>query len=153
MTRRRLHGGHGPGAPKLASEINVTPFIDVMLVLLIVFMITAPLMMSGIPLSLPKAEAMAMTMEPTKEPLVVSLDKDGRIFVGEETVEEKQLPAKLSLAVAADPNRVVYVRCDKELQYGRIMELLDQVGAGGVSSLSLVAENKAGSGDPEGIKP
>ncbi|SNR91016.1 biopolymer transport protein TolR [Humidesulfovibrio mexicanus] len=141
-------GGDDSG---LIAEINVTPFIDVMLVLLIVFMVAAPLMMAGVPLSLPKSSAAALA--PPKEPLVVSMDKDGRIFIGDEAADSATLPEKLTRMTAEDPGRTVHVRCDKELDYGRIMELLGVIGQGGVASISLVAEGAQAVGAERGGGP
>ncbi len=129
----------GTGRP-LLSEINVTPFIDVMLVLLIIFMVAAPLMMVGVPLKLPKTAA--QTVGQPHRPAVVSLDKEGRLFVGKDETSLDQLPAKLADLVKADPELVVYVRADKGIDYGRVMDLLGKVGAGGVARLSLVAEGQ-----------
>jgi biopolymer transport protein ExbD/biopolymer transport protein TolR len=133
-------------APRLLSEINVTPFIDVMLVLLIIFMVAAPLMMVGVPLKLPKTAA--QTVAPPHKPVVVSLNHDGHLFVGQDETSLDQLPEKLAGLVKDDPELVVYVRADKGLDYGRIMELLGKVGAGGVARLSLVAEGQALPGTP-----
>ena len=135
----------------LNAEINVTPFIDVMLVLLIIFMVTAPLMMAGVPLTLPKTAAAALT--PPKEPIVISLDKEGRLYLGDEAVADEEMAARLTELVAVDPGRTVFVRCDKALDYGRVMELLGRVGACGVASLSLVAEGQQGGGQSAGARP
>lgn len=124
--------------PRLLSEINVTPFIDVMLVLLIIFMVTAPLMMAGVPLKLPKASAASVS--PPHKPVVVSLDKDGRLFVGEDTTSLESLSARLTTMVKDDPELVVYVRADKSIDYGRVVELFAKIGGSGVSRLSLLTE-------------
>ncbi|HXP95818.1 MAG TPA: biopolymer transporter ExbD [Telmatospirillum sp.] len=134
------------GTPRLLSEINVTPFIDVMLVLLIIFMVAAPLMMVGVPLKLPKTAA--QTIHQQQKPVVVSLDKEGHLFVGQDGTGLDQLSEKLAALVKTDPELVVYVRADKELDYGRVMDLLGKVGAGGVARLSLVAEGQALPGEP-----
>ena len=126
------------GGPRLLSEINVTPFIDVMLVLLIIFMVTAPLMMASVPLKLPKAAAPAMT--PTHAPVGVRVDRDGRLFVGDVAETEEHLAARLASLLKDDPSLVVYVRADKGIEYGRVMELFGRIGGSGVSHLSLLAE-------------
>jgi biopolymer transport protein TolR len=123
---------------KPMSDINVTPFVDVMLVLLIIFMVAAPLMMVGVPLQLPKTTAAKVT--PPKEPLVVSIDKDGKLYIRKEEVEETQLIARLKDLNNNEPNTVVYVRGDKTLEYGRIMDLMSLVGQAGFGKISLVAE-------------
>ncbi|WP_051261105.1 ExbD/TolR family protein [Desulfovibrio inopinatus] len=122
----------------LNAEINVTPFIDVMLVLLIIFMVTAPLMIAGVPLKLPKTSA--ASLEPPKEPIVVSMNKDGQIYLGEDLVTEETMAGRLKEMEADKPGQTVFVRCDRSLDYGRVMELLGHVGACGVSSLSLISE-------------
>ncbi len=127
-------------APRLLSEINVTPFIDVMLVLLIIFMVAAPLMMVGVPLKLPKTAAQTAT--PAKPPLVVSLDKEGRLFVGADESSLEKLPEALAPLIRAEPETVVHVRADSSLDYGKVMDLLGRIGAGGVTRLSLVAEGR-----------
>ena len=124
--------------PRLMSEINVTPFIDVMLVLLIIFMVTAPLMMAGVPLKLPKASA--ATVSPPHKPVVVSLDKDGRLFVGDDPSSLDSLPAHLTAMVKGDPELVVYVRADNSIDYGRVVELFAKIGGSGVARLSLLTE-------------
>ena len=120
------------------SDINVTPFVDVMLVLLIIFMVAAPLMMVGVPLQLPRTSATKVT--PPKEPLVVSIDKDGRLFIRKDPVDESDLVARLRDLRATEPDSVIYVRGDKTLEYGRIMDLMGVVGEAGFGKISLVAE-------------
>jgi biopolymer transport protein ExbD len=128
------------GIPRLASEINVTPFIDVMLVLLVVFMVIAPLMLVGVPLKLPKTEA-AM-IPPAHEPIVVSLDKDDRLFIGKEPVAPADLADRLKAAVKDDPSQLVYLRADGSLDYSKVMDLLGKLGATGIGHVSLVAEGQ-----------
>lgn len=123
---------------KPMSDINVTPFVDVMLVLLIIFMVAAPLMMVGVPLQLPKTTAAKVT--PPKEPLVISIDKDGKLFIRKDPVEEAELATRLQDLHGSEPDTVVYVRGDKTLEYGRIMDLMSLVGQAGFGKISLVAE-------------
>ncbi|MFU2208095.1 MAG: ExbD/TolR family protein [Desulfovibrionaceae bacterium] len=149
MTPLDASGGAEQGAG-LNAEINVTPFIDVMLVLLIIFMVTAPLMMAGVPLRLPKTTASSLAQP--KEPIVVSMDKDGRMYLGDEAVAEDAMAARLTEMVTTDPGRTVFVRCDRSLDYGRVMELLGRMGGCGVSSLSLVSEARQES-QPAGGQP
>jgi TolR protein len=126
------------------AEINVTPFVDVMLVLLVIFMVAAPLMMVGVPLDLPKTEASQITR--TEEPVVVSLTRDGDLFVQEEQVAADGLIERLAAIRAERPDATVYVRGDKGVDYGRILDLLGQVGRAGFSRISLVAESAPESG-------
>jgi biopolymer transport protein ExbD/biopolymer transport protein TolR len=140
-----LDGDRHGAAPRLLSEINVTPFIDVMLVLLIIFMVAAPLMMVGVPLKLPKTSA--QTISAPQKPVVVSLNKEGHFFIGQDETTLEQLPERLSGLVRGNPALVVYVRADRSVNYGRVMDLLGKVGAGGVAHLSLVAEGQSLPGD------
>ncbi|WP_341910500.1 ExbD/TolR family protein [Ferrovibrio terrae] len=123
---------------KPMSDINVTPFVDVMLVLLIIFMVAAPLMMVGVPLQLPKTTAAKVT--PPKEPLVVSIDKDGKLFIRKDPVEEADLIRRLQDLRSSESDTVIYVRGDKTLEYGKIMDLMSLVGQAGYGKISLVAE-------------
>jgi biopolymer transport protein TolR len=125
---------------KPVAEINVTPFVDVMLVLLIIFMVTAPLMMSGVPLELPKNSAASLSRP--KEPIVVSITNEGKLFIRDSEVAGDQLIAQLRDARKGDPEAIVYVRGDKGLPYGRIMEVMGEIGQAGFARVSLVAEQK-----------
>lgn len=125
---------------KPMSDINVTPFVDVMLVLLIIFMVAAPLMMVGVPLQLPKTTAAKVT--PPREPLVISIDKDGKLFIRKDPVNEDQLIARLQEMHGSEPDSVVYVRGDKVLEYGKVMDVMSLVGKAGFGKISLVAEQQ-----------
>ena len=120
------------------AEINVTPLVDVMLVLLIIFMVTAPLLTVGVPLDLPKTSA-AELLHP-KEPVVLSLDREGAAFIGEERIEPDQLKTRLARLAAADPERILYVRGDRTISYARLMDALGVVNTAGFSKVSLLAE-------------
>jgi biopolymer transport protein TolR len=139
----QLYAGNGRGNGRLArrrpmSEINVTPLVDVMLVLLVVFMITAPLLTVGVPVDLPQTQAPAIN-EP-KEPTVISVNKDGAIFIQEATVPMDGLVAKLQAITGANPDAVLYVRGDKDINYGRVLEIMSLVSAAGFRKVSLIAE-------------
>jgi biopolymer transport protein TolR len=125
------------------SDINVTPLVDVMLVLLIIFMVAAPLMTVGVPVQLPKTAAAKVAEQ--KEPTVVSIDKEGKIFLGEEELAEDAVVPRLSALAAEDNQRVVLVRGDREIPYGRIMEVMGQVSTAGFMKVSLIAEKAPGS--------
>jgi TolR protein len=120
------------------AEINVTPFVDVMLVLLVIFMVAAPLMMVGVPLDLPRTSAAQIA--PKEEPVVVSVGREGDVFVLKEPVAEEQLVERLAELHAERPEATVYVRGDKGVDYGRVIEILGQVGRAGFARISLVAE-------------
>jgi biopolymer transport protein TolR len=118
----------------------VTPFVDVMLVLLIIFMVAAPLMMVGVPLDLPKTDAARIAQ--TREPVVVSVDNTGKLFIGEDEIAEDALVPKLSEMREKDPDVLVYVRGDKAIDYGAVMKVLGQVGQAGFPKVSLIAEGE-----------
>ncbi|BCJ90069.1 hypothetical protein IZ6_08040 [Terrihabitans soli] len=124
------------------SDINVTPLVDVMLVLLIVFMVAAPLMTVGVPLQLPKSAA-AKAQEP-KEPIVVSIDKEGKVFLDKEELAETAIVERLTGLATQDAEQVVLVRGDKEIQYGRLMEVMGQISSAGFRKVSLIAEKAPG---------
>ena len=123
------------------AEINVTPMVDVMLVLLVIFMVTAPLLTVGVPLDLPKTSAAEVTQP--KEPIVLSLDREGGTFIGNERVEDNDLKARLAGLAAEDPSRIVYVRGDRTISYARLMDALGLVNAAGFGKVSLLAEGTA----------
>jgi biopolymer transport protein TolR len=120
------------------AEINVTPMVDVMLVLLVIFMVTAPLLTVGLPLDLPKSRASQLT-EP-KKPVIISLNRDGGVFLGDEPINADELEPRLAALAAEDPNRIVYVRSDKTNTYAQLMDALGLVNQAGFSKVSLIAE-------------
>lgn len=132
--RRGRRGGYRPMA-----DINVTPLVDVMLVLLIVFMVTAPLMTVSVPIDLPKAQAQAMKQD-NKEPLVISIDSQERVYLQDSQTELDVLVAKLQAITGSNPDQRIFVRGDKGVNYGRIMEVMGTINAAGFSKVALVAE-------------
>lgn len=120
------------------SEINVTPLVDVMLVLLIVFMVTAPLLTVAIPVDLPKSSAKAATQD--KEPLVITVDSTGKIYLQETAMEADLLIGRLQAITGANPDARIFVRGDRDLSYGKIMEIMGLVTAAGYTKVALVAE-------------
>lgn len=131
--RRGRRGGYRPMA-----EINVTPLVDVMLVLLIVFMVTAPLLTVAVPVDLPKAQAQSMRQD--KEPLVISIDSKGNVYLQESKSELSDLVAKLKAITGTNPDARIFVRGDRGVAYGRIMEVMGTINAAGYSKVALVAE-------------
>ena len=121
------------------SEINVTPFVDVMLVLLIVFMVTAPLLTVGIPVDLPKVKASALTDQ--KDPLEITVKLDGTVFLGESDVEIENLVPRLNAITDQNTEARIYVRGDRVVAYGRIMEIMSIINSAGYVKVALVAEN------------
>lgn len=123
---------------RLMSEINVTPFVDVMLVLLIVFMVTAPLLSVGVPVDLPKTRA--ATLNDTTEPLVVSINKKGVVYVQQKPVTMAQLVPRLVAVTDAKPDTKIFVRGDRLIEYGMVMEVMGRISAAGFKKVSLLAE-------------
>jgi len=120
------------------AEINVTPLVDVMLVLLIIFMVTAPLLTAGVPVELPESRAKALAQEP--DPVTLSLGRDGRLFIGENEVAPGELPDRLAaLPRGADgkPPQVT-LRADKTLDYGRVMGVMGELNRAGFNAIALV---------------
>ena len=135
--------GRGRGRYRPLSEINVTPLVDVMLVLLIIFMVTAPLMTSGVSVDLPKTTAQPLNSD--SEPVTVSIKADGTIFLQDQAVDLGDLVAKLQGIAQNNPERRIFVRGDKDLAYGRIMEVMGTITQGGFTKVALLAEQPAAS--------
>src|ERR1044071_9199900 len=111
------------------AEINVTPFVDVMLVLLIVFMVTAPLLTAGVPVDLPKTRAQPLGQD--REPLSVTVKRDGKVYLQNTAVGEDELVAKLTAIAANGYDQRIFVRGDKAVDYGRVMEVMGILSAAG----------------------
>jgi biopolymer transport protein TolR len=129
-------GGRGMRYRPMA-EINVTPFVDVMLVLLVVFMVTAPLLTVGVPVDLPKTKA-AVLSNPD-EPIVISIDAKNRIYIQETEVPLENLAARLGAITGANPETRIFVRGDRAIEYGRVMEVMGSVSEAGFKKVSLLA--------------
>ena len=129
------------------AEINVTPMVDVMLVLLVIFMVAAPLLTVGVPINLPKSSAAQVT-EP-QQPIIVSINKAGETFIGDDKVLGDDLKKQLGELATQDPSRIVYVRGDREIEYGTLMDLLGEVNSAGFAKVSLLAQ-ATGSPKPTG---
>ncbi len=139
-----LLGGRGGKRARYRplAEINVTPLVDVMLVLLIIFMVTAPLMTSGVPVDLPKANAQPINND--SEPLTVSLNAEGKIFLQDQEVSSDDLVTKLRAIAQNKPDRRIFVRGDKDLAYGKIMQVMGTITQGGFTKVALLAEQTGG---------
>ncbi len=120
------------------SEINVTPMVDVMLVLLVIFMVTAPLLTVGVPIDLPKTKAQALSNP--EEPLVISVDAEGDIFIQDTAVELINVVPRLVAITENKPDTRIYVRGDRTVNYGRIMEVMGRVNSAGFTRVALIAE-------------
>ncbi len=138
MGKRRRGARRAPMA-----EINVTPFVDVMLVLLIIFMVTAPLLTSGVPLELPDSRANALPSD--TEQVTVSITDDGAIFVDEQAVDLAELPQALAAVRPTSGENMpqVSLRADRILQYGRVMAVMGELNRAGFNSISLVTNSSA----------
>jgi biopolymer transport protein TolR len=123
-------------ADRLMSDINIVPFVDVMMVLLVIFMVTAPMMTQGVDVNLP--EATAMPMESQQETLVVSIDKEQQIYINDFAVEEDYLRDKLTNILENRTDRGVYLKADKEVPYGIVAKVMAEIKAAGVEKLGMV---------------
>lgn len=121
------------------SDMNVTPMIDVMLVLLVIFMVTAPLLTVGVKVNLPSANAPVVTEK--EVPIVVHIDSEGRVFIGEVEVDAETLPDKLAAITKETPSESkIFVRGDKSLPYGSIMKIMGRISNSGFKKVVLVTE-------------
>jgi len=122
------------------ADINVTPLVDVMLVLLIIFMVTAPLLTAGVPVDLPDSRAKPLDQE--QQPTEISIDTMGRIFIAKDEVSEQQLPQRLEAIAARAPAGgqppQVFLRADKGLDYGRVMRVMGELNRAGLNRVALV---------------
>ena len=129
------------------SEINVTPFVDVMLVLLIVFMVSAPLLTVGVPIELPQSQAKALSQD--NEPLTVSVDISGKVFLQDKEIQVDDLVPKLKAIIEARNgtlNDQIYVRGDKKVDYGTMMKVMGRLSAAGYHKVALVTTVEQGGG-------
>ena len=136
--RRIESGGRRGRRIRPMSEINVTPFVDVMLVLLIVFMVTAPLLTVGVPVDLPKTKAQPLSQD--REPLSVSIRSNGRIYLQNTPVPEEELVPKLTAIAANGYDQRIFVRGDQSVDYGRVMEVMALISAAGFTHIGLVTD-------------
>lgn len=130
----------GENSGSLMSDINVTPFVDVMLVLLIIFMVTAPMMMQGVDVSLP--EATAEPLESEKEHLIITIDTKNQIFINDFQVTVDFLGEKLKKILEGRSDREVYLKADKDISYGTVVQVMAEIKGAGVEKLGMVTEPK-----------
>ena len=121
------------------SEINVTPFVDVMLVLLIVFMVTAPLLTVGIPVDLPKVKASALTDQ--KDPIEITVNLEGEVYIGESLVEVDNLIPRINAITELNKEARIYIRGDRVVAYGRVMEIMSIINSAGYIKVALITQN------------
>ena len=118
------------------SEINVTPFVDVMLVLLIIFMITAPLLTTGVSVDLPKTDS--QTLPGQDEPITVTINKEGKVFLGENLIQVNTLTAKLKAITSIKPGTRIFIRADETISYGEVMKVMGKINNAGFKKVALV---------------
>ncbi len=134
-------GGRGRrGVPRYGAmaDINMTPFIDVMLVLLIIFMVAAPLLTTGVAVDLPRASATALNVD--RKPIAVSLNEQGQLYVMDEPIADADLVSKLQAASQSDVDQRIYLRASKTVPYGRVAEIMAAVTSAGFKKVALVTE-------------
>ena len=133
-------GGHNNNRAVMA-EINVTPLVDVMLVLLVIFMVTAPMMQQGVQVNLPKADTKAMT--PAEESVVVSVDKSGKVFIDKEAIPAGDLRKRLSTLFATRTKKEVFLKADAGVPYGEVVRTMTEIKRAGIERLRMVTEPAA----------
>lgn len=141
-TKSKARGRRTGGAYRPMADINVTPFVDVMLVLLIVFMVAAPLLTAGVPVDLPNSKAQAISDEDNR-PIEVSVTKDFEVFIGESQVKEGTLIQLLSAMTEDNKERRIYVRADQALPYGQVMDVIGSINGAGFRKVALISNNKS----------
>lgn len=138
-----MHLGHGTPKRRTSrqavfSEINVTPMVDVMLVLLVIFMVTAPMMTSGVPVDLPKSSASPIGGQ--DEPLTISVTSSGKIHLQKTAVSLDELRTKLKAIAGAKKDTRIFVRGDKSIDYGKVMQVVGEINAAGFTKVALITE-------------
>ena len=143
----------GGGLYEPVADINVTPFVDVMLVLLVVFMMTAPMLAVGMRVDLPRAKS-AQPLDP-KEPVIITVAKDAKLYLGQDEIAHEQLVDAVRAKLGNDLDRPIYVRGDREVIYGEIIAVMDQLALNGLVKISLMAnassDRKILSDDPADV--
>ncbi len=138
---RRARGGRRRSTPM--ADINVTPMVDVMLVLLVIFMVTAPLLTVGIPVDLPKTKAEAM--QDPDEPLVITINKQGKIYLQETELQLETVGPRLEAITHNNPDAKIFIRGDKGIDYGTVMQVMGELTSAGFRAVSLIVETPGGS--------
>lgn len=133
-------GNSGDDDPVLA-DINVTPLVDVMLVLLIIFMIAAPMLHQGVEVALPRADAPNLPLR-VQDPLVISVDRNGRVYLRESAVETDELVASVKSQIASRGDDTVFLKGDRDVPYGRVIEVLDLLHQGGIVHVGMVTDRR-----------
>jgi biopolymer transport protein TolR len=123
---------------QIMSQINVTPFVDVMLVLLVIFMITAPMMQQGMQVNLPKTEAKSMEVKDT--PVIVTIDRSGRAFIDKGEIPPGQLKAKLAAIFSSRSKKEVFLKADRDVPYGDVVRAMAEIKGAGIERLGMLTE-------------
>ena len=131
--------GGGSDRSGMVSEINVTPFVDVMLVLLIIFMVTAPMMVQGVDVQLPRSDTPPLQAD-SDDQLVLSIDAQGRTYINEREMKWEELPNKLAAIHTANPDQAVFVKADGSLPYEKVMQLMGIAKSAGIGKVGLVTQ-------------
>ncbi|MGH1455338.1 MAG: protein TolR [Alphaproteobacteria bacterium] len=139
--KTRSRGRRTGGTYRPMAEINVTPMVDVMLVLLIIFMVSAPLLTAGVPVDLPSSKAKAIQTEDSK-PIELSVDAGGKIYIGESEIMKAALISTISPMLEGDEERRIYIRADQGIAYGNVMEVLGILNSAGFSKVALISKPK-----------
>jgi len=140
LSRGNGRAGRHSKRAKPMSEINVTPMVDVMLVLLIIFMVTAPLLTVGVQVDLPKTKASIIRGE--DEPLAITVDAEGQVYLQETEIDLEGLLPRLNAITGNNPNVRIFVRGDASVNYGRVMEVMGTINAAGYRKVALVTEQR-----------
>ena len=140
-TKTRSRGRRTGGQYRPMAEINVTPMVDVMLVLLIVFMVAAPLLTAGVPVDLPNSEAKSIQEEDNR-PIEVTVTKDDKVYIGETEVKDGNLISLLKAMTEGNEERRIYIRGDQTISYGTVMKVIGKVNGAGFNKVALISENK-----------
>lgn len=135
----RSRGRRTGGSYRPMAEINVTPMVDVMLVLLIIFMVSAPLLTAGVPVDLPNSKAKSI-QNPDNKPIELSVDKDGKIYLGKTEIKKAALVSILDPMMEGEEERRIYIRADQAISYGSVMDVLGVLNNAGFSKVALISK-------------
>ncbi|MFZ9521163.1 MAG: ExbD/TolR family protein [Silvanigrellaceae bacterium] len=130
------------GRSSMLAEINITPFVDVMLVLMIIFMITAPFAVSGVDIQLPKSKAKTLSLG--QDPIVVSISSQGEFFLGKKSVEREELVGKIQTALVGHDSPTVFIRADRDVAYAKVMDAMTAAHSAGAKKIGMMGEGSGG---------
>ena len=139
--KTRSRGRRTGGSYRPIAEINVTPMVDVMLVLLIIFMVAAPMLTSGVPVDLPNSKAKAIQNQDNK-PIEITIDKDGKVFLADTEIKKSSLISILKPMVEGGSEQRIYIRADQVIEYGKVMEVLGLLNGAGFNRVALISKPK-----------